>query len=200
MNAATFCGIDFETANGSRASVCSVGLVRIDAQNGTILAETGGLITPHPAHSAFLPGNVRVHGITAEHVRAARGPEWPQALRLIREFVGDDLLVAHNASFERSVIRSASAAYLIEPPPFDFVCTVKLARAMLPELTKHKLPIVAEHLGVLGGQHHDALDDARMCGLIAARLIERTAPGTTLAQLAAKHGQQFPRRRLAGSR
>lgn len=195
----TFCALDFETANGSRASVCSVGLVRIDETAGQATDAISGLVTPHRDHSAFLPGNIRVHGITADMVREARAPEWPSVLHQIREFVGTDLVVAHNAPFERSVLRAASAAYGLPDPGFDMVCTVKLSRALLPGLSSHKLPVVAAHLGVLAGNHHDALADARMSGMIAAGLVARAGYGAHLAHLAHAHGQQMPTWRLRGA-
>lgn len=66
-----------------------------------------------------------------------------------------------------------------------------MSRALLPGLENHKLPTVAEHLGVPLMNHHDALEDAAMCGLVAARLLRRCPAGTTLTQLAVASGQRF---------
>lgn len=178
----TFCAIDFETANGSRASVCAVGLVRVDAATGRVLHAGGGLVRPPAGHDTFLPQNTRIHGILADQVTAA--PRWPEVMAWITDFVGSDELVAHNAAFERSVIRQASQACGLASVQPEIVCTVKLAQTMLPLLENHRLPTVAAHLDVPLLNHHQALADATMCALIAQRLLTKAAPGTTLTQLA----------------
>ena len=57
-----FAAIDFETANGHRSSVCSVGIVVV--RNGVITDKYYSLI--HPAPNYYSPQNVRVHGLTRE--------------------------------------------------------------------------------------------------------------------------------------
>ena len=61
-----FTAIDFETANGSRASACSVGLVKV--RDGRVVDKTGWLIRPPAGHDEFAPWNITIHGITADMV------------------------------------------------------------------------------------------------------------------------------------
>lgn len=157
-----FTAIDFETANPNRASACSVGLARV--RDGQIVAELATLIRPPAAYSEFYAINTSVHGITAAMV--ADAPPWRQAVLRISDFVGDDLLVAHNASFDMSVVAQACAAERIQAPTADFLCTLELARQIL-RLRSHKLPDVAAALGVDLTGHHDALADARCAARIA---------------------------------
>lgn len=191
MATTTFCALDFETANGSRASVCSVGLARFTL-DGKLVAGGATLVRPPAGHDHFGPYNMHVHRIDPRKIREANAPGWEQVLPRLVEFISDDVVVAHNGSFERSVLAQASAAVGAQAPDVEVVCTVKLAQKMLPELKDHKLPTVAAALGVPVLEHHQAMADAVMCGLIAARLLARTAPGTTLTQLAnASAGRLF---------
>ena len=62
--------IDFETANASRASICSVGIALI--ADGEIIETHEKLIKPHKSCSYFDPLNIGIHGITAGDVRDAQ--------------------------------------------------------------------------------------------------------------------------------
>lgn len=178
----TFCAIDFETANPTRGSICAMGVVRFDT-TGKIIDGDTSLIRPPAGLDTFAPINMRIHKISARKVIGA--PEWQQMLPRLVAFVGDDLLVAHNAAFERSAITAASLAVHLDDPQLPIACTVKMSQVLLPQLANHKLPTVAAHLGVPVLDHHSALDDAAMCGLIAVELLKHARPGTTMAQLAA---------------
>lgn len=188
-----FCAIDFETANPARGSVCSFGLVRLDA-DGNLLAVDGGLVHPPAGLDHFAPMNMRIHHISPKKVAGA--PGWEAILPRLVDFVGDDLLVAHNAAFERSVIRAASLAVGLADPELPIACTVRMSRLIMPQLSDHKLPTVARHLGVPVLQHHDAIADAAMCGLIATKLLAHARGGAALDQLAAACGEPSRRARL----
>ena len=97
-----FVAIDFETANGSPASPCAVGLVRV--RDGKIAESVATLIQPPYPNNWFHEGNIRVHGIRPSDVDGA--PEMHEALAFILTFVGDDPLVAHNAPFDMGVLRT----------------------------------------------------------------------------------------------
>ena len=74
-----FTAIDFETANCARASVCAVGLVRVE--NGKTVAEYNTLINPE---TYFDWRCVNVHGITPEDVESA--PTFPKVWKEIKPF------------------------------------------------------------------------------------------------------------------
>ena len=99
-----FTAIDFETANGSPASPCAVGMVRVRA--GKIVDSLAFLIQPPYPHNWFHEGNIRVHGIRPSDVDGA--PEMHEALQFILAFVGDYPLVAHNAPFDMGVLRKSA--------------------------------------------------------------------------------------------
>jgi DNA polymerase-3 subunit epsilon len=163
-----FTAIDFETANSSRASVCAVGLAKV--RDGQIVRGSGGLIRPPLGHGYFSWANTGVHGITAEMVTTA--PSWRRAGLWLRDFVGDDLLVAHNAPFDMSVLRHACAAEGIPVPGVDYLCTLALARRVC-DLPSNRLPAVAAEFGVTLANHHEASADARCAAEIAVAMARR---------------------------
>ncbi len=151
-----FTAIDFETANSYRGSPCSVGLVKV--RDGVVVDERHWLIKPPSQVSHFDPFNVRMHGITPDMV--AKAPAWREVLPQIVQFVGGDVVVAHNAAFDTGVIRFACEADQIDWPPMSFLCTLVLARRAFA-LPSYRLPFVSQASGVTLREHHDALADAR---------------------------------------
>ncbi|WP_017203915.1 3'-5' exonuclease [Microbacterium algeriense] len=156
-----FTAIDFETANSSPASACSVGLVRV--RGGEVVAATGWLIQPPPGHDEFQEWNVRIHGIQPEHVLSAS--TWVDQFDRLCAFAGADVLVAHNAGFDLNVLRRASEATGQLCPPYRSLCSLQVARKTY-ELESYRLPIAAAAAGFAEFSHHDALADARACAQI----------------------------------
>lgn len=163
-----FTAIDFETANSSRASVCAVGLVRV--RDGRIVHQAGGLVRPPDGHDDFHWANTEVHGITRDMVAGA--PPWRRVGPWLRGYVGDDLLIAHNAPFDMSVLRYASVAEGIPVPGVDYLCTLALARRMC-DMPSRRLPDVAAEFGVALLNHHEAGADARCAAEIAVAMAAR---------------------------
>ncbi|GAA3819868.1 exonuclease domain-containing protein [Cellulomonas soli] len=168
----SFTAIDFETANPKRASVCSVGVVKV--RDGVVVDSMETLVQPPPGHRSFSSYNVAVHGITANDVVVA--PTWDRVYPAVTEFAGGDALVAHNATFDRSVMASASQEYGIGVPPTKWLCTRDTARAVL-DLASYRLPDVSMALNIAAHAHHDAGADARQCALVLVELCRRLGPG-----------------------
>jgi len=165
-----FTAIDFETANSSPASACSVGLVRV--RDGEVVAQTGWLIRPPAGHDEFNEWNVRIHGIRAHDVASAA--TWTDQLDRLCAFAGADVLVAHNAGFDLNVLRRACEATGVDAPPYRSLCSLSVARKTY-RLESYRLPKAAEAAGFGDFPHHDALADARACAQIvidAARRAE----------------------------
>lgn len=148
--------IDFETANGSRASACSVALVRVsDGQEQEVYTT---LLRPPEGHDRFEARNTAVHGIRETDVR--RAPTWREAWPQMADFIGEAPLIAHNAAFDTSVIRSANHATGITTPTMRYACTLVLARRTWA-LDSYTLPRVARAAGLAFSDHHRAEADAR---------------------------------------
>ena len=150
-----FTAIDFETANSYRGSPCSVGLVRV--RDGKAVETRHWLIRPPVDADWFDPWNIAIHGITPQMVSDA--PRWRDVLPAIVDFIGTDVVIAHNAGFDTGVVRYACAVDNIEWPEMRFLCTMVLARHAL-SLPSYRLPYVVESLGSTLEKHHDALADA----------------------------------------
>lgn len=145
--------IDFETANYNADSAISMGLVVIE--NHTITQISSWLI--RPPRMSFTPSFIDIHGITPEDVRHERnfGEIWPD----VEPYLRGAVMLAHNAAFDRRVLESTAAHYDIMLPPMEWICTVALSRKNWPELSRHKLNVVCQHLDI-PLNHHDATSDA----------------------------------------
>lgn len=163
-----FTAIDFETANSSSASACAVGLIRV--RDGRMVARAGWLIKPPPGHDRFFELNIRIHGIRPHHVASAKG--WSAQLDDLAAFAGADVLVAHNAGFDMSVLRRACEATGDVPPPSRYLCSLQLARKVY-DLPSYRLPAVAAAAGFGAFAHHDAVADAEACAHIVIDAARR---------------------------
>lgn len=154
-----FIAYDFETANAKRDSACSLALVVV--RDNQIVDEFYTLLNPQ---TPFSPYNVKIHQITPKMVQAA--PTMADIWSLIENFFQpDQLVIAHNAPFDNSVLKFTLAKYQIAIPEFLTLDTVRTSRAFWPELANHKLNTVANKLA-LELEHHQALSDARACANI----------------------------------
>ncbi|MEU4016457.1 MULTISPECIES: 3'-5' exonuclease [unclassified Microbacterium] len=171
-----FTAIDFETANSSPASACSVGLVRV--RGGEVVAMTGWLIQPPPGHDEFQEWNVRIHGIQPEDVSTAA--TWVEQFDRLCAFAGADVLVAHNAGFDLNVLRRASEATGQICPPYRSLCSLQVARKTY-ELDSYRLPSAAAAAGFAEFSHHDALADARACAQIVIDAASRAGAADVFA-------------------
>ncbi len=155
-----FTAIDFETANYPRASACAVAVVRV--RDGEIADSWYTLLKPPPGME-ILRSFTAIHGIT--NAQVGQAPTFDAAWPALRDFIGDDTLVAHNAPFDRGVLRACLDYYGIDFPTPRFECTVVLSRRAWPSLGNHRLDTVSAHLGI-SLRHHEALSDAMACARI----------------------------------
>lgn len=162
-----FTAIDFETANRRRDSACQLAAVRV--RGGQIVDSAMWMIRPDPLH--FSPGNIEIHGITPDKVRDERvfGDLWDE----IRCQIGDDVLVAHNASFDIGVLIACLRQSDHGVPEMQFSCTRSVARRTWPHRPRFGLKPLAEWLGIRF-RHHDALEDSIACAkIMLAAAIDR---------------------------
>ena len=124
-------------------------------------------------------------GITDDLLVGA--PKIEEALPKFLEFVGDRVLVAHNAKFDTGFVRAACKAQGIEYK-LTSADTLVLAQQLMPELNRFKLDLVAKALCLPGFNHHRAADDANICGLIFGKFLKMLSDRglTTLQQAAAE--------------
>ncbi|WP_426348520.1 exonuclease domain-containing protein [Alloiococcus sp. CFN-8] len=160
-----FVAIDFETANEKRNSPCSIGIVVV--KGGEVVEKLHYLIRPQEMR--FMPINIGIHGIRPAMVKDA--PEFPEVWEKIKNYFPNSTVVAHNASFDISVLRKTAELYDIELPSFQYICTMKLAKNFYLGLQDAKLNTVNDFLDYKF-IHHDALYDALACSNILLKVSE----------------------------
>ena len=163
-----FTAIDFETANGFRGSACAIGAVRI--RDGQIADTHYTLLQPPRGFDRFDPRNVAIHGIKPEDVTTA--PSFADHFNTFRAFVGDDVMVAHNANFDIGVIESGLEVSHRPIPHMEFACTLTVSRKTY-RLASHALPSAAAEAGYVLDQHHNALADAKAAAAIVVDAAKR---------------------------
>jgi DNA polymerase-3 subunit epsilon len=165
-----FTAIDFETANHYRKSACSIGMVRVE--DGKIVDEFYSLIKPDPYE--FNPIQVKIHGINRLMCEneSAFDDLWPS----IKPWIDGQLVIAHNVSFEKSVLRHLFEAHGIQALIKDFLCTYYMSQVYLHHLKSHKLNNIYFDLFNKPLNHHNALDDARACAEVALHVIHKWEP------------------------
>jgi DNA polymerase III subunit epsilon len=108
----------------------------------------------------------QIHGITDEMLAGEPGAE--EVLPRLYDFLGDGVIVAHNARFDLGFLRHEFARLSL-PLRNRSLCTLQMSWRLYPRLPDHKLDTVYRHLfGEIGGniRRHRALDDARMAARI----------------------------------
>jgi DNA polymerase-3 subunit epsilon len=180
-----FTAIDFETANGSPASPCAVGLVRV--RDSAIVETFSTLIQPPYPHDWFHAGNIQVHGIHPSDV--ADAPTLDVAIGLMLDFIGEDVLIAHNAPFDMGVLRASAALIDIDLPELHYSCSLAIARKTY-NLESYRLNAVAYAIGHEEFDHHDALADSDASARIIIHAADRHGV-TGLAELLAATKQEL---------
>ena len=162
-----FCVFDIETTGLSLADEKITEIGAVIVKDGEIIDKYNSLVNPEKSIPQEI---VELTGITDEMVKNERTIDvvLPEFLR----FVGDRVLVAHNAKFDIGFIRKMCEQQGI---PFDYtyIDTVALSRYVNPELKRHRLNIIAEHYKLGDFNHHRACDDAEMLGHILMRMFEK---------------------------
>jgi DNA polymerase III epsilon subunit-like protein len=153
-----FTAIDFETANSNRGSVCAVGLVKV--RDGKVVDQASWLIKPPPGIDHFDPINVEIHGIRERDV--VHAADWEMSIEGILQFACEDHLVAYDAPYDASVMRTATEHLRLDLPAKDFYCAQELAQAHL-ELPKHHLNDVLEALKLPPVHYHEPGTNALAC-------------------------------------
>lgn len=177
-----YTALDFETGNAYYTSACSVGLSVFE--DDRLLRQSVHLIRPPESVGPFHWYNVKIHGIRRSSLK--NEPTFDVVWKKIRSDVEDSILVCHNAMFDTAVLCKCLEFYNLPLPRCRYICTVKVAQRMWPELENHKLDTVSQALGI-GLNHHEAGSDAQACGLILQHAI-RQAGCRDAVQLAEKLG------------
>lgn len=114
---------------------------------------------------------VELTGLTSEKLES-EGLLLEDALAGFLEFVGDDLIVAHNAEFDIGFIQSACEELDWDDFDNDFLDTLALSRKKLPNVSNHRLSSLAEYLHLENEHSHRALPDCELTQCLLVKLNE----------------------------
>ena len=166
----TFVVCDLETTGMgvSPAGIIEIGAARVHA--GRVVDEFTQLLNP----GVWLPPFItRLTGI--DDTMLAGQPSIAQAWPRFVEFLGTDVLVAHNAKFDLAFLNAAALAHSGRPLTNPVLCTLKLARRLLPSLRRRGLDALASHFVLPLHERHRALGDVRITVEVLFHLLELLA-------------------------
>lgn len=146
--------VDIETTGGSHGNrITEIAAVKTDGKS--ILESYETLINPH----IFIPKSITLlTGITNKMVNDA--PDFEEVSRDFMNFLEGSIFVAHNVSFDYSIIKNHFEDLSI---PFNSkkLCTVRLSRSILPNHPSYSLGKLCRELGIKNQKRHRAMGDAK---------------------------------------
>lgn len=162
-----FVVLDLETT-GAKAPPCritEIGAFRV--KGNAIVDKFHTLVDPEMSIPPFISA---LTGISNEMVTGA--PKFAAVVTELLEFIGDSVIVAHNARFDMGFLNYEIGRvfedYRLANPS---LCTVQLSRNLLPAIENHKLNTVARHFSIELINHHRASDDAYATAQIFLNLL-----------------------------
>ncbi len=193
LDEAPFTVVDLETTGGRAGpgTIIEIGAYRM---RGPRLVESfESLVRPHGPIPRFIIG---LTSITNEMVRDAPPPE--AVLPRFREFMGDSVMVAHNAAFDHSFLDFEFRRLFGIGVRNPVLCTLRMSRRLVPSLNRRRLDLLAEHFGLSTAGRHRGLGDARMAAEILAIFLDIASKMgvTRLDRLLDLHGRGPSGRRI----
>ncbi len=157
---------DLETTGISWKYDEVVEISAVKVGNHQVVSEFTALVNPK---RRIPPRASQVNGITDDMV--ADAPVFEAVLPDFLAFVGDAVLVGHNIhAFDLKFIYRDCERYVGTLPANDYVDTLQLSRACLPQLEHHTLTDLAGYYGISVQGAHRALNDCRMNQAVYERL------------------------------
>ena len=165
----TFAVVDLETTGASAIydRILEVAVVRVTGRE--IVDRYTQLVDPKTAISSFI---TRLTGIDGRMVRGK--PAFAEIAPDVLAALGDGPMVAHNASFDEAFLRHAYAR-LGHKLALPKLCTLRLARRLLPRLPTYRLDALTTYFGIKNNSRHRALGDAEATALVLLRLLDLAA-------------------------
>jgi DNA polymerase III epsilon subunit family exonuclease len=174
LHETTFVIVDLETTGASPkkgAAITEIGAVKV--KNGEYLGNFESFVNPLIPIPEYI---TQMTGIT--DLMLAKAPVIDEILPAFLEFAGsaeETIIVAHNAPFDLSFLKSAAKELDLSWPKYKTLDTVTIARQVLSkdDVPNCKLSTLAQFFGTKTEPNHRALDDAKATTEILHGLIER---------------------------
>ena len=161
-----FIVFDLETTglNPSQHEIIEIGAVKIKA--GKKIAEFESFINIGKEVPAKI---TEITGIKSEML--ADAPKLKAVIKDFVEFIGDGVLVAHNADFDYGFLRTALQKLQIKRDEYSVLDTLALSRALIKDSKNYKLNTLADYFSIELDDHHRALADAEATAEILKKLL-----------------------------
>ncbi len=161
-NDINFNAIDFETATGKRDSACSVAIITV--KQAEIVNKWSTLIKP--PNNYYSQRNIDVHGIQPHQTENAK--PFSIVYKDIYNIIAGQSIVAHNASFDKSVLDASIKSFGItdiDKLPAKWNCTYRIYKMIRDKQKKaHRVKLnVLCSIHNIELDHHDALSDSIAC-------------------------------------
>ncbi|MDD5748637.1 MAG: 3'-5' exonuclease [Actinomycetota bacterium] len=174
---ASLCAVDVETSGLTMPSrVVEIGAIKFDLSGK--FEEFQTLINPCESISQE---TTRIHGITDDMVRLA--PKAAEALPGFLNFISSCALIAHNARFDVRMLSREMFRSHINLPCSPVLCTISMARKILPGLPDYRLSTLALYLGINEHALHNALPDARAAKAVFEKAAGKIGGNTPLREI-----------------
>ncbi|GGF80055.1 DNA polymerase III PolC-type [Paenibacillus albidus] len=166
LKTATYVVFDIETTGLSITRNNITELAAIKMCEGKELDRYTTFVNPHEK----IPYHIQqLTNITDEMVKDA--PDLEPVLHEFVKFIGDSILVAHNARFDMGFIQASLTKYGLPQLSNPSLDTLELARLLHPTMKNHRLNTLADKYKVLLESHHRAVDDTIALGGILNGLL-----------------------------
>lgn len=163
----TYIVFDVETTGLSAVYDTIIELAAVKMREGEIIDRFERFANPHHPLSAT---TIQLTGITDDMVKNAPDPE--VVLEEFRQWAGDDILVAHNASFDMGFLNIGYKKIGYENASNPVIDTLELSRFLYPDMKNHRLNTLAKKFDVELTQHHRAIYDAEATGYLLAKMLK----------------------------
>ncbi|ANB60225.1 PolC-type DNA polymerase III [Anoxybacteroides amylolyticum] len=163
----TFVVFDVETTGLSAVYNTIIELAAVKIKDGDIIDRFTSFANPHHPLSIT---TIELTGITDEMVKDA--PDVEEVLQKFHDWIGDSVLVAHNAGFDIGFFNAGLKKIGIPRVTNPVIDTLELARFLYPELKNHRLNTLCKKFEIELTQHHRAIYDAEATGHLLMRMLK----------------------------
>ncbi|WP_226578848.1 PolC-type DNA polymerase III [Halobacillus litoralis] len=168
LEEAVYVVFDVETTGLSAVYDKIIELAAVKVQGGEIIDRFESFANPHQPLSQT---TIDLTGITDDMVKDA--PEIEEVLKDFHQWTGEDILVAHNASFDMGFLNAGYQSIDLGKSTNPVIDTLELARFLVPELKNHRLNTLCKKFDIELTQHHRAIYDAEATGYLLWKLVKK---------------------------
>ncbi len=163
----TYVVFDVETTGLSAVHDTIIELAAVKVRGGEIVDRFSSFANPRRKLTSTI---TELTGITDEMLEGA--PEVGEVLQRFLDFVGDSVLVAHNARFDMGFLQMGVQRLGLDSITNPVIDTLEMARSLYTGLKNYRLNTLCKHFGIELKQHHRAIHDAEATGHLLWKMVE----------------------------